>query len=66
MPYAYERPMSLVVVKSPTIYIEGIEELQEALDRMKQKKDAWEDKFRASNLEKIELQKQLKENNDLI
>ena len=40
MPYAYERPMSLVVAKPPTIHIKGIEELQEALDRMKRENDA--------------------------
>ncbi|CAL5186219.1 unnamed protein product [Lathyrus oleraceus] len=51
MPYAYERPMSLIEVKLPTIHIEDIKELQEALDRMKQEKDTWEDKFRASNRE---------------
>ena len=33
---------------------------------MKQEMDSWEDKFHALNLEKIELQKQLKEKNDLI
>ncbi|XP_050889174.1 uncharacterized protein LOC127094376 [Lathyrus oleraceus] len=64
MPYAYERPMSLVMVKSPTI--KGIEELQEASDKMKQERDDWEDKFDTSHLEKVELQKQLKEKCDLI
>ncbi|XP_050918609.1 uncharacterized protein LOC127136047 [Lathyrus oleraceus] len=38
--YAYERPMSLVMVKSPNI--KGIKELQEALDMMKLEKDEWE------------------------
>ncbi|XP_050890437.1 uncharacterized protein LOC127095848 [Lathyrus oleraceus] len=55
MPYAYERSIYVVVVKSPIIHIEDIKELQEALDRMKQEKDAWKDKFHASNLKKIEL-----------
>ncbi|XP_050877073.1 uncharacterized protein LOC127080824 [Lathyrus oleraceus] len=36
MPYAYKRPMYLVVVKSLTINIECIEDMQEALVRMKQ------------------------------
>ena len=56
--------MSLVMVKSPTI--KGIEELQEDLDRMKQERDDWEDKFHTSHLEKVELHKQLKEKNGLI
>ena len=64
MPYAYERPMSLVMVKCPTI--KGIKEFQEALDRMKQERDDWEDKFHTSHLEKVELQKQLKEKDELI
>ncbi|XP_050890353.1 uncharacterized protein LOC127095749 [Lathyrus oleraceus] len=55
MPDAYKRPMSLVMVKSPNI--KGIEELQEALDRMKQERDDLESKFHTSNLEKVELQK---------
>ncbi|XP_050889628.1 uncharacterized protein LOC127094911 [Lathyrus oleraceus] len=64
IPYAYEKPMSLVMVESPTI--KGIEELKEALDRMKPVRDDWEDKFHTAHLEKIELQKQLKEKDDLI
>lgn len=64
MPCAYERPMSLIMVKSPII--KGIEELQEALDMMKQERDDWEDKFHTSHLEKEELHKQLKEKDDLI
>ncbi|XP_050920338.1 uncharacterized protein LOC127137975 [Lathyrus oleraceus] len=66
IPYAYEKPMSLVVATSPTIHIKGIEEFQEALVRMEQEKDAWEDEFHASNLKKIELQKELKDMDDLI
>lgn len=62
--YAYERPISLVMVKSPII--KGMKELQEDLDRMKQERDDWEDKFHTSHLEKEELQKQLKEKDDLI
>ncbi|XP_050877329.1 uncharacterized protein LOC127081086 [Lathyrus oleraceus] len=64
MKYTYERPMSLIMVKSPTI--EGIDELQEALDRMKQERGDWEGKFHISHLEKVELQKQLKEKDNLI
>ncbi|XP_050896952.1 uncharacterized protein LOC127103761 [Lathyrus oleraceus] len=41
-------------------------ELQEDLDRMGKERDDWEDKFHTSHLEKVELQKQLKEKDDLI
>ncbi|XP_050909529.1 uncharacterized protein LOC127123347 [Lathyrus oleraceus] len=44
---------SCAMVKSLTIKV--IEELQEVLDRMKQEKDDWEDKFHTSRLEKVEL-----------
>jgi hypothetical protein len=64
IPYSYERPMSLVMVKSTAI--KGIKELQEALDKMNQERDDREDKFHTSHLEKVELQKQLKEKDDLI
>ena len=66
MPYAYERPMSLIVIKPPTIHIKGIEGFQEALDRMRKDRDDWEDKFHTSHIEKVELQKQLKEKDNLI
>ncbi|XP_050877124.1 uncharacterized protein LOC127080876 [Lathyrus oleraceus] len=55
IPYTYERSMSLVMIKSPAI--KGIKELQEALDRVKQERYDWEEKFHTSDLEKVELQR---------
>ena len=41
MPYACERPMSLVVAEPLTLPNQDVEELEDALAKMKQEKDMW-------------------------
>jgi hypothetical protein len=47
MPYACERPMSMVVVEPLTLPNQDVEELEDALAKMKQEKDMWEERFHA-------------------
>ncbi|MCI58745.1 hypothetical protein A2U01_0080000, partial [Trifolium medium] len=59
MPYRLEKPLPSVA--TPPSPIKKKKEFQEVLARMKLERDTWEKKFHASELEKKELKKQLKE-----
>jgi hypothetical protein len=56
MPCAYERPMSMVVVEPLTLPNQDIEELEDALSKMKQERDLWEERFHALNRRHVKLQ----------
>jgi hypothetical protein len=43
MSYAYERPMSLVMAEPSNLPNQDIEELEDALSKIKQEKDIWEE-----------------------
>ncbi|KAI5421082.1 hypothetical protein KIW84_044792 [Lathyrus oleraceus] len=45
MPYPSERPMSMVVADPLTLPNQDVEELEDALIKMKQEKDMWEERF---------------------
>ncbi|KAI5391175.1 hypothetical protein KIW84_076146 [Lathyrus oleraceus] len=47
MPYACERPMSMVVIEPLTLPNQDVEELEDMLAKMKQEKDIWEERFYA-------------------
>ncbi|KAI5431076.1 hypothetical protein KIW84_035294 [Lathyrus oleraceus] len=66
MSYACERPMSMVVVEPPTLPNQDIEELEDALAKMKQEKDLWEERYHALNQKHKELQLELKDKDTLI
>jgi hypothetical protein len=55
MPYAYERPMSMIVVESSTLPNQDVEELEDALAKRKQEKDMWEERFHALSRKHEEL-----------
>ena len=61
MPYAYEKPM---VSKPPTIPIDTMGKYQETLARMRLEKDAWEDKFRKTDVENTKLKKRVKDHEE--
>ncbi|KAI5438958.1 hypothetical protein KIW84_024621 [Lathyrus oleraceus] len=47
MSYACERPMSLVVAEPLALPNQDVEELEDALAKMKQERDMWEERFHA-------------------
>ncbi|KAI5411755.1 hypothetical protein KIW84_056719 [Lathyrus oleraceus] len=55
MPYPCERPVSMVVVEPLTLPNQDVEELEDALVKMKQEKDMWEEHFRALSKKHEEL-----------
>ena len=55
IPYPCERPMSMVVVEPLTLPNQDVEELQDTLIKMKQKKDMWEERFHALSRKHEEL-----------
>jgi hypothetical protein len=66
MPYAYERPMSMVVVEPLTLPNQDVEELEDAIAKMKQEKDMWEERFHALSQKHEELQLESKDKDTLI
>ena len=66
MPYAYEKPMLPMVSKPPTIPIETMGKYQETLARMRLEKDAWEDKFRKTDVENRKLKKRVKDHEETL
>ncbi|KAI5412754.1 uncharacterized protein LOC127086785 [Lathyrus oleraceus] len=63
MPYPCERPMSMVVVEPLTLPNQDVEKLEEALIKMKQENDMWEERFRALSKkhEKLQLESKNKD-----
>ncbi|PNX58320.1 hypothetical protein L195_g059133 [Trifolium pratense] len=65
MPYSFEKSSSVDASSSTTppsvIPFKTIDEFQELLARLRLEKDAWERKFRESELENQELKEKLKE-----
>jgi hypothetical protein len=66
MPYACERPMSMVVVEPLILPNQDVEELEDVLAKMKQEKDVWEDSFHALSRKHEELQFESKDKYALI
>ena len=66
MPYPCERPMSMVVVEPLTLPNQDVEELEDALAKMKQEKDMWEERFHALSKKHEELQLESKDKDALI
>ncbi|KAI5432372.1 hypothetical protein KIW84_036205 [Lathyrus oleraceus] len=66
MPYPCERPMSMVVVEPLTLPNQDVEELEDALAKMKQEKDMWEVRFHALSKKHEELQLESKDKDALI
>ncbi|KAI5436381.1 hypothetical protein KIW84_022745 [Lathyrus oleraceus] len=66
MPYACERPMSMVVVEPLTLPNQDVEELEDALAKMKREKDMWEECFHALSRKHEELQLECKDKDTLI
>src|SRR4051812_33421514 len=66
MPYEYEKPMFAVVSQLPDIPIDTIEEYQETLAKMRLEKDAWEEKFRRTDVENRKLKKRVKDHEETL
>ena len=66
MSYACERPMSLVVAEPSTLPNQDIEELEDALTKMKQERDMWEERFHALSRKHEDLQLESKDKDALI
>ncbi|KAI5395771.1 hypothetical protein KIW84_062086 [Lathyrus oleraceus] len=66
MSYACEIPMSLVVVEPSTLPNQDIEELEDALTKMKEERDTWEERFHALSRKHKELQLESKDKDALI
>ncbi|KAI5409449.1 hypothetical protein KIW84_055039 [Lathyrus oleraceus] len=66
MPYAYERPISLVVDEPSTLPNQDVKELEDALIRMKKEIDMWEERFHALSRKHEELQLETKDKDALI
>jgi hypothetical protein len=66
MPYPCERPMSMVVVEPSTLPNQDAEELEDALVKMKQEKDMWEERFHALSKKHEKLQLESKDKDALI
>ncbi|KAI5418432.1 hypothetical protein KIW84_042896 [Lathyrus oleraceus] len=66
MPYPCERPMSMVVVEPLNLPNQDVEELEDALTKMKQEKDMWEGCFHALSIKHEELQLKSKDKDALI
>ncbi|KAI5434273.1 hypothetical protein KIW84_021222 [Lathyrus oleraceus] len=66
MPYPCERPMYMVVVEPLTLPNQDVEELEDALIKMKQDKDMWEESFHALSKKHEELQLESKDKDTLI
>ena len=66
MPYACERPMSMVVVEPLILPNQDVEELEDVLAKMKQEKDMWEKWFHALSRKHEELQLESKDKDVLI
>ncbi|GAU47885.1 hypothetical protein TSUD_404570 [Trifolium subterraneum] len=65
MPYSFEKSSS-VDVSSSVIPFETIDEFQELLTKSRLEKEAWERKFRESELENKELKEKLKEQEKML
>ncbi|KAI5436103.1 hypothetical protein KIW84_022519 [Lathyrus oleraceus] len=66
MSYACERPMSLVVAEPLTLSNQDVEELEDALTKIKQETDIWEERFHALSQKHEELQLESKKKDTLI
>src|SRR3954470_9948777 len=66
MPYDYEKPMSLVVPQLPNIPIPTMKEYQDTLAKMRLEKNAWEHKFRRTDMENRRLKKQVKDHEETL
>ncbi|KAI5387228.1 hypothetical protein KIW84_073392 [Lathyrus oleraceus] len=66
MPYAYEKPMSLVVAEPSTLPNQDVKKLEDTLTKMKQEKDMWEERFHALSRRHEELQLESKDKDALI
>ncbi|CAL5207433.1 unnamed protein product [Lathyrus oleraceus] len=66
MPYPCERPISMVMAGPLTLPNQDVEELEDALTKMKQEKDMWEELFSALSKKHEELQLESKEKDALI
>ncbi|KAI5404130.1 hypothetical protein KIW84_051319 [Lathyrus oleraceus] len=66
MSYVCERPMSMVVVEPLTLPNQDVEELEDALAKMKQEKDIWEERFHALGRKYEELHLESKDKDALI
>ncbi|GAU50278.1 hypothetical protein TSUD_409140 [Trifolium subterraneum] len=70
MPYSFEKSSSVDTSSSTTppsvIPFETIDEFQELLTKLRLEKDAWERKFRESELENKELKEKLKEQEKML
>ncbi|KAI5420906.1 hypothetical protein KIW84_044662 [Lathyrus oleraceus] len=66
MPYPCERHMSMVVVEPLTLPNQDVEELEDALAKMKREKDMWEERFHALSKKHEELQLESKYKDALI
>ncbi|KAI5400594.1 hypothetical protein KIW84_065471 [Lathyrus oleraceus] len=66
MPYPCERPMSKVVVEPLTLPNQDVEELEDALAKMKREKDMWEERLHALSKKHEELQLESKDKDALI
>ncbi|KAI5388226.1 hypothetical protein KIW84_074062 [Lathyrus oleraceus] len=66
MSYACEIPMSMVVVEPLTLPNQDVEELEDALAKIKQEKDMWEEWFHALSRKHEELQFEYKDKDALI
>ncbi|KAI5427739.1 hypothetical protein KIW84_032955 [Lathyrus oleraceus] len=66
MSYACERPMSMVVAEPLTLPKQDVEELEDALAKMKQERDMWEERFHALSRKHEELQLESKDKDALI
>ncbi|KAI5420241.1 hypothetical protein KIW84_044148 [Lathyrus oleraceus] len=66
MPYPCEISMSMVVVEPLTLPNKDVEELEDALIKMKQEKDMWEDCFHALSKKHEELQLESKDKDAFI
>ena len=66
MPYPCERPMSMVVLEPLTLPNKDVEELEDALTKMKQENDMWEERYRAFSKKHEESQLEPKDKDSLI
>ena len=66
MPYPCEKPMSMVVVESLTLPNYDVEDLEDALAKMKREKDMWEERFHALSKKHEQLQLESKDKDALI
>ena len=65
-PYACERPMFMVMVEPSNLPNQDVEELEDALAKVKLEKDMWEERFHALSKKNEELQLESKDKDALI